>query len=322
MAEVDGRKATILRLSLREYGPAIGWIVAWGIVAAAVGHADAARLVAATAFVRSARYLTSPSSAPALRRRLVARGRLHRAAHWTATIVELGALLGSIAALGLLICVLLYAGQQKVAQLCLILALTLPARTLLLFAAARKIDYYQSLLAWSGVLMAGAAWALGAELLEFAFVMAAREWVALGLALLAAKRRKPISQEVEPLHWREIADYSLQHSRRQFTYRVSKFLLKFVLGPFGGIAARTGRGFRMDRKLERFVPQTQSALAGMFATLTGIAAGIILFIPKPGLLMVGASLLRIGASAGNLLIWSKLGTGEVPATDDDDDDDD
>jgi hypothetical protein len=126
---------------------------------------------------------------------------------------------------------------------------------------------------------------------------------------------------MDRLQWREIADHSHASARRRFTYRVSKSLLKFVFGPFGSIAARTGRGFRMDRKLERFVPRTSASLGGLFLLLTTAAVALILIIPEPAVQLLAASLLRVGASAGNILIWSKLGRGDTLLREDEEDED-
>jgi hypothetical protein len=190
-----------------------------------------------------------------------------------------------------------------------------------LIAAKQTGELYQPLLAWIGVVLAGLVWLISREPAWFAAALAAREWVAIIVAGLIAKPRDPSPEKVDRLHWREIADHSHTHSRRRFTYRVSKSLLKFVFGPLGSIAARTGRGFQLDRKLERFVPRHTASLSALFLLLSAGAVALILFVPKPAVQLLAASLLRVGASAGNILIWSKLGRGDVAGASDDDDED-
>jgi len=320
VAEISRANETIRRLALREYAPMAGWLAAWAIVGLAIGHADAVRLLAASALVRSARYLTSPESAPALRLRLGPTGNIPRRAQATALTMEMLGIVGSLIVVAALVALLLAAGEQETARFCLILAAVLPVRLLIpLFAGKRISAFYQPLLAWTGVLLAVLVWLFDGQALWFAAAFAAREWVAMCLAGLLATRREPASEAADRLHWREIADHSHATSRRRFTYRISKSLLKFVFGPFGSIAARTGRGFKLDRKLERFVPRRTGSLAALFLLFCSLGAGLILALPKPAIQLVAATLLRVGASAGNILIWSKLGRGGAIAGDDDED---
>jgi hypothetical protein len=322
MAEVNGRKQTIRRLAFREYLPMIGWVVTWLLIGLAIGHADAVRLLAATAMVRSTRYLTGPESGTSLRIRVSADGRIAAGARGTAIGVELAAVLVSLLALAAIVGLLLAAGEKETAIFCLVLSALLPARLLHpLFAGKRTGEFYQPLLAWTGVALAGLVWLVSRDALWFAAAIAAREWVAILIAGLIGRPREPSSEPMDRLHWREIADHSHATARRRFTYRVSKSLLKFVFGPFGSIAARTGRGFRMDRKLERFVPRTSASLGGLFLLLTTAAVALILIIPEPAVQLLAASLLRVGASAGNILIWSKLGRGDTLLREDEEDED-
>jgi hypothetical protein len=322
LAEVSNRKATIRRLAVREYAPMIGWVVAWLIIGLALGHADAVRMLAASALVRSARYLTSPESGPSLRMRVDAAGKIPSHARLTALAVELAAIAGALLMVAGIIGLLLFAGEEETASFCLIIAGLLPARLLApLIAGKRTGGFYQPLLAWTGAALAGLVWLISRDALWFAAALAAREWVATILAGVLAKRREPAEEQPNALHWREIADHSHAHGRRRFTYRVSKSLLKFVFGPFGSIAARTGRGFHVDRKLERFVPRRTMSLVALWLVLSTAAAALILIVPKPAVQLLAASLLRVGASAGNILIWSKLGRGEVVSDGDDEDDD-
>lgn len=317
------KKGAVRRLALREYGPLLAWMAAWAIVGVTVGHADAIRLLAAIAFVRCARYLTGPASAPLLRSRMAGRGKVHGPARRTVILVEAVALVASVLVLAALIRLLLAADQQVTAGFCVILGTTLPVRALIPMAAGRRIEsFYQPFVSVIGVVLAIAAWAIDGSLMSFAIAFAAREWVALAIAFAVAKPRSAEGDPPNALHWRDVADHSHVFARRRFTYRVSKNLLKFVLGPLGVIAARTGRGFKMDRKLERFVPRGQFSLAVLTVGLIGAGVALILLLPKPALLVAAATLMRIGASAGNIMLWSALGSGQILLPDDDDDDDD
>ena len=321
MPEASGRKQTIRRLAVREYLPMIGWVVAWLIIGFAIGHADTVRLLAATALVRSARYLTSPEIGPSLRMRILADGRIVAGARRTAVGVEMAALLGSLLVVAAIVMLLLSVGERETALFCVILSAMLPARLLMPLYASRQVgDIYQSVISVTGVALAGLVWLVSRNPLWFAATMAAREWIAIVVAGTVARPRDAAVEQAETLHWREIADHSHASARRRFTYRVSKSLLKFVLGPFGSIAARTGRGFRVDRKLERFVPRSFAGLAAVFLSLTAAAVALILIVPEPAVQLIAATLLRVGASAGNILIWSKLGRGETLLGDDEDDD--
>jgi hypothetical protein len=152
-------------------------------------------------------------------------------------------------------------------------------------------------------------------------LFAMREWLALLLAFALASPVivKPRA-EPDALRWREIAEASHARARKQAAYRFSKAFLAGLLGPFGTIAARTGRGLRMDRKAEPYVPTNSGVLALLVVGTAGASAALVLLIPEPALLVVAATLLRVTAAAGSILIWSWLSNRAVddPAPDDDD----
>lgn len=317
------RDGTLRRLLIREYGPLLAWVAAWVLVVAVAGHAHAVRLLAAIGFVRSARYLTGPTSGPSIRRRIASLGRVHGQARRTVLTIEVFALVGSAAIIAILIVFLNAAGQQVTAFFCAILSITLPVKAFFPLASGRKIEaYYQPLVSVFGLLFAIAAWFAELGLVGFAIAFAAREWMALGVAYLLARPRPAHNLEFADLHWREVANHSLIASRRRFTYRLSKSLFKFMFGPFGTIAVRTGRGLRADRKLERFVPHRRWSMATLFVAMTAAALAIIILIPEPALLLIAATLMRIGATAGNILIWSILVRGDPLLIDDGDEEDD
>jgi hypothetical protein len=154
---------------------------------------------------------------------------------------------------------------------------------------------------------------LGADAATFALLFAASAWVAVLLSFALAPPIRP--KEVSPvgeLNWREIADYSHARARKQAAYRISKFMLYSILGPLGSIAARTGRGLRMDQKAERFVPRHPAVLGLLTAATAGASAALVLALPKPALLVIAAALLRVSAAAVNILIWAWLSSSAPP----------
>ena len=68
------RKERIKRLAGREYLPMVATIATWAVIVAALGHADAARLLAAVTAIRAIQMLTKLATplgleTPAPRRR-------------------------------------------------------------------------------------------------------------------------------------------------------------------------------------------------------------------------------------------------------------
>jgi hypothetical protein len=317
------RRSVVQRLAWREYAPLILWLAGWLIVIASVGHADGVRLLAAVSFVRSARYLTAPASAPLLRGRLTAAGRIHAPSARVVLLVELIALAGAAMVLAPLLALLVTADQQKVAILCLIVAAGLPAKALYPLAAARTVqENHRAIVAFTGLVLVALVWLADGSLFHFAAAFALREWVALPISMAIARPHKPSDADFGSLHWRQVASQSHHTGRRRFTYRFSKSLLKFVLGPFGSLMARTARGLHADRKLDQFVPQGRPALTALFLGLTAAGVALIVAVPTPGFLFLAATLMRIGSSAGNIVLWSTLTGGEDVLIDDAEDESD
>lgn len=314
-------RLAVRRVALREYLPWSGLILSWVIIALAVGPADAARLFAASAFVRSTRYLTAAGVLTPLRKRISRDGSPSRQAVRVGARVQLVAWLAGLLLLGMVIGLLVVAGQERVAQLCAILAIGLPARYLVPLAAHRRIAYVLGpSLAWSGVLLVALGWLAGAGLTVFALAFAARDWIAYLACLVAAPTIKRDREPLGPLHWREIADHSVTVARRRLAYRIGKGLLSAAFGPFGGAAARTGRGMRVHHRLDRFTPKQPLPIAALAATTSASAVAMIMIGPPPGVLVVAASLLMVAAVAANVLVWSVFVTGKATADDEEDED--
>jgi hypothetical protein len=308
------------RVATREYVPLAALVLTWLAIGATIGHADAVRLLAALTFVRAARALTAPATLPLLRKRM---GRKDggRQAIRVALGVEAVALCGALVALAGILGFLSWAGGPQMVLLALLFAPALPARFVMPLTAARSTaGLYRPSLAFMGLGVAAAGWLLGADEYGLAMLFAAREWLALAAAYLLAPPRRRMRKRPEPLNWRDIANRSHARGRKNAAYRFSKIFLHALLGPFGSVAARTGRGLRVDRKLERFVPHHPAVLGLVAVGLTAASGALIVLIPEPALLLAAASLLRTAASAGNILIWGWLAT-EVQEADDEDDED-
>jgi hypothetical protein len=301
---MDG--ALLQRVALREYLPFAALILTWLLIGAVVGHADAVRLLAAIIFVRTARVLTSPAAIPPLRKRLRS-GQHQRQATWVAMTVEAAVLPLTAGVLAAILALLWSEGQQEVVLLAISFAPALLVRTVMPLATGRgTLRLYRPTNALVGLALALLGWAMAADVQQFALLFAVREWLALAVAYLLAPPLKPRDETIGPLHWQEIADRSFARGRRLAAYRFGKLFLNALLGPFGTIVARTGRGFRAHRKLEPFVPQHGGVLGAIAAVSAAVAVGLILWIPKPALLLAAATLLRTAATAGNILIWGQL----------------
>jgi len=312
---------TAKRLAMREYAPLVAIVLTWGSVAAA-GPADAVRLLAAVTFVRAARSLTAPAALGPLRTRLGSPA-ARRQATEAALGIEAAALAGALAALGAILALLWAAGQDQLLLLCLLFAPALPVRSLLPLTAARSLaGGYRLTLALLGLVLAAAGWAAGADIDLFALLLVAREWLALPIAYALAPRVQPVETPGTPLEWREIAAHSHALGRRRVAYRFSRLFLQAFLGPFGGIAARTGRGMQLDGKFARFVPDHPAALAIVAVAAAGAAGALILLYPEPVLLVLAASLMRTSAAAANVLLWRRLSRGAAIGNRIEDDDED
>ena len=313
-------RAHVNRLAVREYGPLIAVVLTWLVVTAVVGPADAVRVLAAVTLARAARALTAPAPLVPLRMRLGS-SRYGRSLR-TALAIEAIALAGALLLITAIVLLFTATGQDKMAWLCAIAGLAIPGRSLTPLAAGRALGkVYRLTLTTVALALVAAGWLAGAGLLTIAALLSARDWLALPIAAAIAPPVAPAIQPAAKLRWREIANYSHALARRRAVYRFSKSFLQAFLGPFGGFAARTGRGMRVDRKLARFVPKHPAALGGLAAVAAAIAVAIIVGLPEPLLLVVAASLLRSSAAAANVLLWGQLADGSAADTEIDDDDD-
>lgn len=314
---------TALRMTSREYLPMAATIAFWAVVALALGHADAARLLAATVFLRAVQMLVQLATIGPLKRRAGAPLEVHRQARTLAIWLQLGSLGGAIIAIAALAALLGVIGQAQIAGLLPLVALGLPAR------AYRAVDTRATTalfrLVVTGSALAGAliAWAAGMGPAGMALAYASREWVGTALMRLWPSDAPAADNPVEaPLTLREAARETVVTSRRLLTYRLTKNLLT-VFGPFGNFAARTGRGLGWHSRLEPYMPHRFSGFV-LFALGTG---GIAIFLAarsgEPAAMIAAAGLAQLSAIAINVLaLWRFLPDRNDPdlivAEDDDD----
>lgn len=320
MADVG--RGRLKRLALQEYGPWAGSALSWVLVLVAVGTADAARLLAAGVLIRSLRYLTAPSTQVALTRRIGASAAVRHQAMLGALRLE-GTMLALTALLfAALILTLQALAPPKTVQLCLLVALGLPARFLYPLAGGRRYAPIARLaLTWGGASLALIAWFAGAGLTGFALALAAREWIALGAALLLARTEPPRTAKTSVPSWRRMAARSYRMARRRFGYRIGKGILTAFLGPIGNLLARTGRGVGVTRSLEPHVPTSPPLLGTLAVGGTAAALGLIAWWPEPSIHVVAASLFRIAAASGSILLWRPFRDDRDALEDEDEDDD-
>ena len=315
------RRKIARRLAVREYAPLIGLILCWSIIAATARPADVARLLAVTVLVRSARFLAVADTVVGLKRRLAASAKIRRQAMRKAAAAEALALAAGFLVVAAIAALLNFAGDPKAAMLCLLVAVGLPVRYLMPFTwIYQRPGAFRPAVSWSGALLAAAAWAGGFGLTGIALALGLREWLAWAAATAPWKRRRlPVVEQ--PLTWREIATHTFIRGRSRLTYRISKGVLSALMGPVGGVAARTGRGMGLHIKLQRYTPQSFGAMLALFAIAAAAGVGLILTVPKPVTLVIGASLLRIAAGAGSVLFWWPFADRSQTDTGEEDEDD-
>jgi hypothetical protein len=310
------------RLALREYLPFAASASAWLMIGLAIGHADAVRLLAAYTFVQAARALLTMEVVQLLARRVRADRRVYRASRRTALRIDLWAL--GACALGVAALVLFFQvrGMAETAVMTAVVALGIPARHPgALFVAKRNRDISWRLGA-AGTMVVGAVAVLLLRLpwLAAAAVLALREWGGLLATLLFARRSAgPSAIVADVLAFREAAGRTEANARKRLSYRMMKSLFAVVLGPFGNLAARTGRSAGgLDAKIANFIPRSRPGMLLFTGGMAG-AAGFLLSISRePAAIMGAAALSRIAASGGAALLWWSYAGERIDEEDDED----
>ena len=305
----------------REYLPMGATIAMWAVVVAAVGHADTARLLAATVFVRSVQLLTKMSTATSLKQRMAAPPDVRSQSKRFAITLQLACLAAALVLIVFLAEGMKAIGQHQIAAFLPFIALGMPARYLR-EADVRSVSPNSRLaLTTCGLAIAAIGWAAGWPLAYFGLAFGLREWAAYAILRWWPKPPRPSKIEiVEPIRFDEVARRTSIIGRQLLTYRMTKSLLT-VFGPFGTAAARTGRGLNLHKKIEPYMPHHFQTFLLVSAGLIGGSLFLALRSGEPAAMVGSAGLAQIGGAITNVvLLWRYLPTrgGEVVAEDDDD----
>ena len=316
------KRHQIKRLAGREYLPMAATIAMWAVIVTAIGHAEAARLLAAATMIRAAQMLTKLATPVGLKRRLGAPRQIRRQAKQFAFALQGGALVVAILLVVLLAQAMKTIGQDKILAFIPYVALGMPARSLRFAAVRTASPYYRLALSTSGLALVSLGWAAGWQAAALGLAFGAREWVALVVLRWGpGGPRPPRFPTDQPLHFAEVARTTAVLGRRLLTYRLTKSLLA-PFGPIGNIAARTGRGLKWHQKLEPYIPHH---FGGFFLFSVATFGGAVFLAVRSGepAAMVGAAgLAQISAATANvLLLWRYLPSRDTDVEAEEDDDD-
>jgi hypothetical protein len=314
------KRRQIKQLAWREYLP-MGLVLAlWAVIVLVIGHAAAARLLAATVFIRAIQLLTRLATSLSLRRRMNAPKAIRRQSKRAAFNLQASSLIVSLLLVVALVEAMKAIGQPLVAAFLPFLALGMPARFWRLADVRTVSAYFRLALGGGGLVMVLIGWAAGWQALGMAFAFGAREWIAY--AVLRWWPRAPYRPKIhvdQPLHFTEVARNSAIIGRRLLTYRLTKTALT-LFGPIGNIAARTGRGLNWHSRLEPYMPHHLGGFLAFSLAAFGGAAFFVLSNGGPAAMVAAAGLAQIGAAAANVLLlwrWMPARDGEVLPLDDD-----
>ena len=317
------RRRKLTQLAWREYLPMLATIATWAVIVAAIGHADAARLLAAVTAIRAIQLLTKFATPPALKRRAKASREVRRQAKRFARSLQLGLLAIALLLVALLAEGLKRIGQAELAAFLPFIALGMPARYWR-FADVRTASPFSRLaLGVSGLAMVLIGWASKWDAAALGLAFSTREWIAYFAMRIWRYEDAPSKFDIrEPLHFAEVARYTAILGRRLLTYRLTKSLLA-VFGPLGNVAARTGRGLNLHQKAEPYVPHHFGGFLVFSIGAFLVAAFLAVRSGEPAAMVGAAGLMQIGCAAANvLLVWRYLPKrgGEALPEDEDDDD--
>ena len=316
------RKKQIKQLAWREYLPLAATASMWAVIVIAIGHADAARLLAAITFIRGVQLMTRLATPTVLKARIKAPKPVRRQARRLAFLLQECSLIVSLIIVALLADAMDAIDQGQIAAYLPFLALGMPARHLRLADVKTASPYFRLALTTSGLVTASIAWAAGWPVTLFALAFGAREWIAY-LALRWWPREPRIPKQIveDKLTFSEVARYSVILGRRLLTYRLTKSLLT-IFGPFGNAAARTGRGLNWHSKLEPYMPHHLGGFIGF--TIVALTAAIFLAVRsgEPAAMIISAGFFQVfGAAMNVVLMWRWLPDrdADIALSQDDDD---
>ena len=311
------------RLALREYLPLGSWILSWFMIGLAVGHADAVRLLAANAFVQAIRHLCTVESMQVFGLRNRTDENSFRQARRAALRFELGGLGASAIVAAMLVALLWFRGLHEAAAMVAIVALAIPARTPLglLVAHRRRLPRWRIGSAVTFVIGSSIVLVFGLHWIAAAAVLALREWGGLIATLIFAPLRFLTDRAVnEPLTFAEAARRTEAAARQKLSYRLISSAASLALGPFGNLAARTGREMgKLDSRLAKLVPRSKSGFILFTLGTVATAAFFLIVSREPSTLLAAAAFTRLSASGASVLLWWRYG-GEAPGDEELDED--
>jgi len=301
------RKKKISQLAWREYLPLAATAASWAVIVLAIGHADAARLLAAVTFVRGTQLMLRLATPTALKLRLNSSRLIRRQSKRFSFRLQTIALIGGLVVIAGLAEALKAIGQDQIAAYLPFLALGMPARYLRLADVKTASPYFRLALTCSGLVTATVAWAAGWPVTLFALAFGLREWIAYAVLRWWPREPRVPRQSVDvPLQFKEVAQYSVIFGRRLLTYRLSKTLLT-VFGPFGNAAARTGRGLNWHSKLEPYIPHHLGGFIAFALGTLGAAAAFAIRSGEPAAMIAAAGLYQVSGAALNIVfLWKWL----------------
>lgn len=279
----------------------------WAIIFAAIGHADTARLFAATVTLRAIQMLTRLATAPSLKVRVGASRAIRKQARRFARIVQLVVLAANVILIVALVRGLAAIGQDEVAFFLPLVAVGMPARILRYSDVRTDSPYFGLALSSGGLVMAAIGWAAGLGAIGLGLAFGMREWVAYGVIRYWPKAAHvPTRPIVDPLAFAEVARNTAVSGRRQLTYRITKIALT-IFGPVGNFAARTGRGLNWHARIEPYLPHRLSGFILLTLATAGGAAFLALRSGEPAAMIGAAALMQIAAASANIaLMWHYL----------------
>ena len=312
----------LLRLSLREYLPAVMTITLWAIILATIGTADTARLFAATVTLRGIQMLTRLSTAPSVKVRAGAPLPIQQQARRFARAVQFAVFTANVVLIFALVLGLTAIGQHEVAFFLPLVAVGMPARILRNSDVRTDSPYFRLALSSGGLAMAVVGWAAGLGAIGMGLAFGMREWVAYGVIRYWPKAAHvPTRPIVDPLDFAEVARNTAVSGRRLLTYRITKIALT-LFGPLGNFAARTGRGLNWHNKIEPYLPHRLSGFIMIALVTSGGAVFLALRSGEPAAMVGAAGLMQLaGASANIALMWHYLPDRHDPRFKFDEDDD-
>ena len=312
----------LLRLTLREYVPAVATILLWAVILFAIGHADTARLFAATVTLRGVQMLTRLTTAQSIKVRTGAPSAIRRQARRYSRLVQLAVLGANIALIFALVRGLEAIGQHEVAIFLPLIAIGMPARIFRYSDVRTDSPYFRLALSSGGLAMALLGWAAGLGAIGMGLAFGMREWVAYAVIRFWPKAAHvPTRPIVDPLGFAEIGRNTAVSGRRLLTYRITKIALT-VFGPVGNFAARTGRGLNWHGKIEPYLPHRLSGFVLLALATAGGALFLALRSGEPAAMVGAAALMQLaGASANIALMWPFLPDRKDPNVVIDEDDD-